>query len=230
MTNSGPPLDVKTVEVKVPQPTALHPQTSQGVMTQSKTGTLGSATLLSSAPPAPIPGGGIILTPPPPQAPVVVNIPPLPGEVSSLASFLPSSGGAKPTGDPSNFIVASHTQGHHTTPLCDAIVPPPDPTPTVVVDKFPSGFNLDSTNSNEGAQDNTLSTINHVSSEGGGVPTIKVDPPRLASIQAVLDNYCSDPNFTTHPTLSHIQEFASESSKVLDSAIHSFCQEQTKHD
>jgi hypothetical protein len=89
---------------------------------------------------------------------------------------------------------------------------------------------LDSTHSDEGAQDNTLSTVNHASSEGGGVPTMKVDPPRLTSIQAVLDNYCGDPNFTTDPTLSCIWESASESSKVLDSAIHSFHQEQTKHD
>jgi hypothetical protein len=59
---------------------------------------------------------------------------------------------------------------------------------------------------------------------------MKVDPPRLTSIQALLDNYCDDPDFTTDPTLSCIQEFASESSKVLDSAIHSFRQEQTKHD
>jgi hypothetical protein len=129
MTNSGPPSDVKTAEAKAPQPTALPPQTSQGVMTQSKTGTLGSATLLSSAPPAPIPGGGIILTPLPPQAPVVVNIPPLPGEVLSFASFLPPSGGATPTDDPSNFSVASHTQGHRTTPLHDAIMRPLIPRP-----------------------------------------------------------------------------------------------------
>jgi hypothetical protein len=59
---------------------------------------------------------------------------------------------------------------------------------------------------------------------------MKVDPSRLASILAVLDNYCSDPNFTTDPMLSCIREFASESSKVLDSASHSFCQEQTKYD
>ncbi len=133
---------------------------------------LGSTMLLSSAPPAPIPGRGIILTPPPPQAPVVVNIPPLPGKVLSLASFLPPSGGAKPTDDPFDFIVASHTQGYHTTPLCDAIVPPPNPTPMVVVDELPSEFNLDSTCSDKGAQDNTLSTIIHASSKGGGVPTM----------------------------------------------------------
>ena len=59
---------------------------------------------------------------------------------------------------------------------------------------------------------------------------MSVDPPQLASIQAMLDNYCGDPNFTTDPSLSRIWEFASESSKVLDSAIHSFHQEQTKHD
>jgi hypothetical protein len=59
---------------------------------------------------------------------------------------------------------------------------------------------------------------------------MSVDPPQLASIQAMLDNYCGDPNFTTDPSLSRIWEFASESSKVLDSAIHFFCQEQTKHD
>ncbi len=59
---------------------------------------------------------------------------------------------------------------------------------------------------------------------------MKVDPPRLTSIQTVLDNYCGDPNFTTDPTLPCIWEFASENSKVLDSAIHSFCLEQTKHD
>jgi hypothetical protein len=59
---------------------------------------------------------------------------------------------------------------------------------------------------------------------------MKVDPPSLASIQAVLDNYCGDPNFTTDPMLSCIWEFASESSKLLDSAIHSLCKEQTKHD
>jgi hypothetical protein len=58
MTNSGPSLDFETVEIKAPQPTALPPQTSQGVMTGSKTGTLGSTTLLSSAPLAPIPGRG----------------------------------------------------------------------------------------------------------------------------------------------------------------------------
>jgi hypothetical protein len=213
-------------EAKAPQPTTLHPQTSQGVLTRSNTGTLGSATLLSSTPPALIPGGGILLTPPPPQVPVAVKIPPLPGEVLSLASFLPPSGGAKPTDDPSDFIVASHTQGHRTTPLHDAIVLPPNLTPTAVVNNFPSEFNLDSTCSNEGAQDNTLSTVNHASSEGGGVPNMKVD----TSIQAVLDNYYGDPDFTTDTMLSHIREFVGESSKVLDSSIHSFCQEQTKND
>ncbi len=64
----------------------------------------------------------------------------------------------------------------------------------MVVNKFPSEFNLDSTSSDEGAQDNTLSTVIHVSSKGGGVPTVKVDPPRLTSIQAMLDNYFGDPN------------------------------------
>jgi hypothetical protein len=169
MTHSGPPSDVKMAEAKAPQPTTLPPQASQGVMTQSKASTLGSTTLLSSAPPAPIPGGGTIqLEPPPPQAPIVIDIPPLLREVLLLASFLPPSGVAKTTDDPSDFIVASRTQGHRTNPLWDVIMPSPNPTPTVVVNKFPSEINLDYTHSNKGVQDNTLSTIIHVSSEGGG--------------------------------------------------------------
>ncbi len=46
----------------------------------------------------------------------------------------------------------------------------------------------------------------------------------------MLDNYCSDPNLINDPTLTCLWDFASESSKVLDSAIHSLRQEQTKHD
>jgi hypothetical protein len=167
--HSRPPSDVKMAEAKAPQPTTLPPQASQGVMTRSKTSTLGSSTLLSSAPPAPIPGGGTVqLEPPPPQAPVVIDIPPLLGEVLLLASFLPPSGAAKTTDDPSDFIVASRTQGYRTTSLRDAIMPPLNPTPTVAVNKFPSEINLDYMHSNEGVQDNPLSTIIHVSSEGGG--------------------------------------------------------------
>ncbi len=50
------------------------------------------------------------------------------------------------------------------------------------------------------------------------------------SFQAVLDNYWGDLDFTTDPTLTGLWDFVSEGIKVLDSAIHSFCQEQTKHD
>ncbi len=98
MVHSGPPLEVKTAEAKVPQPTALPPKKSQGVMTRSKTGTLGSAMLLSSAPPAPIPGGGTVrLEPPRPQALIIIiiDISPLPWVVSSLASFCLPLGGQK---------------------------------------------------------------------------------------------------------------------------------------
>jgi hypothetical protein len=187
--------------------------------------------LLSSAPPALIPGGGTIqVESPPPQEPIIINIPPLPRELSSLASLLPPCEGVKTTVYPSAFIVTSRTWGHGTTPLCDVIVLPSNPTPMAVVNKFPSEFNLENTRSDEGVKDKTLSTIIQASSKDGGNPTTKVDPLRLTSIQAVMDNSCNDPNSITDPTLTCLWDFVSASSKVLDNGTHLFCLEQTKHD
>ncbi len=86
-TRSGSPSDFMTTEAKVAQPHVA--QESQGIMTRSKTSTLGSATLLSpSPPPAPNPDGDAfqVEAPWPSQAQMDVAIPPKPGEMSSLAT------------------------------------------------------------------------------------------------------------------------------------------------
>jgi hypothetical protein len=88
--------------------------------------------------------------------------------VSSLASNLPSTGGAKKD-DPLAFIVTSHAQGHCTTPFCDAIVQFPVPTPLTIVDKYPHNFNSDDSLSNDGVKDNTLLANIPPPSDGGGL-------------------------------------------------------------
>jgi hypothetical protein len=76
-------------------------------MTCFKTRTLGSAILLSTTQIDPIHGGGSLQVEhplqvghPPPQATIVVDIPPLPGEMSSLTTLSPPTKGVT-TDDPS---------------------------------------------------------------------------------------------------------------------------------
>jgi hypothetical protein len=89
-THSGSPLPFMTAEATAAQPPI--PQESQGIITRSKTITLGSATLLSPPiPPDPNPRGGVFQVEP--SSPPAVAIPPQPGEMSSLASYLPTTMG-----------------------------------------------------------------------------------------------------------------------------------------
>jgi hypothetical protein len=124
------------------------------------------------------------------------------------------------TDDPSGFIMASHTHGQRTTLFCKAIVQPPNPMPTLIVDKYPSYFNLDPTLSDDGVKENTLSTW---PSDSGGVPDTTTDPPNLTSFQAIVDNILGNPDLNDDPSSLCIRDFTSTTSKILDGAIHEFC-------
>jgi hypothetical protein len=135
-----------TVAAKVTHPVP-PPQDSQGMMTCSKTSTLGSTTLLSTTPIDLINGGSLLQAkPPPPQATIIVDIPPLPGEMLSLSTLLPPTKGVT-TDEPSvvsaPYVLATHTQGRRTTPLHDAILHDPPSPPIASVNKFSQGFNSD---------------------------------------------------------------------------------------
>ena len=99
----------------------------------------------------------------------------------------------------------------------------------VIVDNFPSGFNLEGTLSDDGVRDNTLSTGIPATSATDGAPT----PPVGPSFQAALDNTwprSNDPGAPKDADMVRLQDFVSESGKNLDGAIHSFRQEQLEHD
>ena len=83
--------------------------------------------------------------------------------------------------------------------------------------------------SDDGVRDNTLSTGIPATSVNEGNPAPPADP----SIQAALDNTWprSDvPGAPDDAAMVHLWEFVSKSSKKLDSALHSFRQEQLEHD
>jgi hypothetical protein len=83
--------------------------------------------------------------------------------------------------------------------------------------------------SDDGVRDNTLSTGIPATSVNEGNPAPPADP----SIQAALDNTWprSDvPGAPDDAAMVHLWEFVSKSSKKLDSALRSFCQEHLKHD
>jgi hypothetical protein len=239
MTPSGSPLDFMTAAAKATQPVPLT-QDSQGMMTCSKTSTLSSATLLLTTPTDPIHGGGALqVEPPPPQATIVVDIPPLPGEMTSLATLLPPTKGA--TTDEHfdvspPYILATHTQGCHTTPLRDAILHDPTSLPIASVNKFPLEFNSDHSRLDNRVMGSThLVELDKIPadvapSDCKRVPVMTVDP---TSAQALLDNTWPAPDdlaFPPDPSSVRLWEFASKSCKLLDSALHSFRQEQTEHD
>ena len=89
-------------------------------------------------------------------------------------------------------------------------------------------------------RDNTFSTVIPAPSGNAGTPAPPADP----SFQAALDNTwpCSDvpgatvdahsdaPGATVDAAMVRLREFVSESSKTLDSALHSFRQEQFEND
>ena len=110
----------------------------------------------------------------------------------------------------------------------DAIQPPSNPTPVAIVDQYPSGFNFDDTLSDDGVRDNTLSMGIPAQSVNAGNPA----PPDDPSIQAALDNTwpCSDVPGATTVDAAMVCLRVSKSSKKLDSALHSFCQDQLEHD
>ena len=110
----------------------------------------------------------------------------------------------------------------------------------VVVDRYPSGYNFDETLTGDGVRDNTLSTVIPAPSGNAGTPAPPADP----SLQAALDNtwprsdvpgatvdaHSDAPGATVDAAMVRLREFVSESSKKLDSALHSFCQKQFDHD
>jgi hypothetical protein len=158
-TPSGSPLSFMTAAVKATQPFPT-PQNSQGMMTRSKTSTLGSAMLLLTTPIDPIHSGGALqVEPPPSQATIVVDIPPLPGEMTSLATLSPPTKGVT-TDDHSNisapYVLATHTQRCRTTPLRDAILHDPPSLPIASVNQFPPGFN-----SNHSCSDDSVMDYSH---------------------------------------------------------------------
>jgi hypothetical protein len=123
--------------------------------------------------------------------------------------------------------VASPAHGQRTTPLCNAIVHPPKPTPTLIVNKYPSDFNFDPTLSDGGVRENTLSTR---PPDSGGIPATTTDPPNLTSFQAIVDNTLGNPDLIDDPLFIRLWDFGSKSSRILDGAIHTFRQEQYMHD
>ncbi len=85
-TRLDSPSDVMTAEAKAAQPPV--PQESQGIMTRSKTSTLGSATLLLPSPPPALNPDGDDFQVEAPQAShthMDVAIPPEPGEMLSVS-------------------------------------------------------------------------------------------------------------------------------------------------
>ena len=82
------------------------------------------------------------------------------------------------------FQRVTRERGLLTTPLRDAIHPPPNPTPVAIVNQYPSRFNFDDMLTDDGVRDNTLSTVIPAPSGNAGTPAPPADP----SIQAALDN------------------------------------------
>ena len=162
---------------------------------------------------------------PPLQYPITFDVPPLPGVLSPASSPLegsPSLLGSMASVD--GFQRVSREQGLCTTPLHNAIQTPPNPTPVAIVDHNPSGFDLDDALSDDGVRDNTLSTGTPATSANEGNPAPPADP----SIQAVLDSTWPRfdvPGAPVDAAMVRLWEFVSKSSKKLDSALHSFCQD-----
>ncbi len=78
---------------------------------------------------------------PSPQDPITLDVPPLPG--TSTHPFSPLEDSPTLLGSTTldtGFLLVT---GRHTTPLRDAILPPPDPAPEVIVDRYPTDFNFD---------------------------------------------------------------------------------------
>ncbi len=195
------------------------PQESQGIMTRSKTSTLGSATLLSlPAPPAPNPCGGDFQVEP--SSTPAVDIPPQPGEMSSLASFSPA---AEEMQDNNLFRPITRAHGHCTTRQRDAFLQTPGPLPVVIINDFPDGFALDPSLLDEDVTDNTHLAGDVAPTARGGVSDTSADP---TNFQALLDNTWPP---QADPT-SSLWAFASASCKILDNSIHSFRQEIHYHD
>jgi hypothetical protein len=156
-----------------------------------------------------------------PSSTPAVDIAPQPGEMSSLASFSPA---AEEMQDNNLFRPVTRAHGHRTTRQRNAFLQTPGPLPIVIVNKFPNGFALDPSLSDEDVTDNTHLTGDVAPTACGGVSDTSADP---TNFQALLDN--TWPPQDPDPT-SSLWAFASTSCKILDNAIHSFCQEIHDHD
>jgi hypothetical protein len=195
--HSGSPLPFMTAEATAAQPPIPHE--SQGIMTRSKTSTLGSATLLSPpVPPAPNPRGGVFQVEP--SSPLAVAIPPQPGEMSSLASYLSTTAGIQhdtPSEVSNPFRPVTQAHGRHTTCQSNAFIQPPGRSPVVIVNKFPKGFD-NQTLSDDDAKDSSYSAGDLAPTTRGGIADTSTDP---TNFQALLDNTWphQDPDLPASP-------------------------------
>jgi hypothetical protein len=149
-TGSGSPAINTTAATKT------TPQESQGIMTCSKTSTMGSASLLSPPlPPAPNPDGDIFAV----EAHGALPSPP--------PTTLPVGGVREDLFDLSEpYVPIVSTRKHRTTPMAAAVAPPPVTSPIALVDNYPPDFNLDDSLSDDDAKDN----LGKIAPNRGGVP------------------------------------------------------------
>jgi len=207
------------------QPTIPPPPAPQGVVTRARSSAYRGAPALTNQPPPPP-----AQMAPVPQDPTTFDVPPLPGESTHPSSPIEGSPTLLgPTASDDGFQQVSRARGRRTPPYPDAIPPPPpDPAPMAIVDRY-AVDNSESSLSDDKARDNTLSTSIPAAYVHEGNPAPPADP----SLQAALDNIwprSEIPGVPEDPTMTRLRDFVSESGKKLDSAIHSFRQEQLEHD
>ena len=155
-TGSGSPAINTTAAAKT------APQESQGIMTRSKTSTIGSASLLSPPlPPAPNPDGDIFEV----EAHGALPLPP--------PTTLPVGGIREDLSDLSEpYVPIVSTRKHRTTPMAATVAPPPVTLPVALVNIYPPDFNRDDDSlSDDDAKDN-LGEI--APADRGGVPAAPI--------------------------------------------------------